>query len=93
MLGPRRQEPRLDYVHMWVAADDPSYNPAMTETIKPAEVSDAGAPATSPGAPRARRASCSSEAVICERCGAEMFRMHAVWRCPECRFKTDCCGW
>ena len=20
-------------------------------------------------------------------------RMHAVWRCPSCRFKTDCCGW
>lgn len=33
------------------------------------------------------------EAVICERCGAEMFRMHAVWRCPACRYKTDCCGW
>jgi hypothetical protein len=30
---------------------------------------------------------------ICERCGAEMYRMHAVWRCPACRFKTDCCGW
>jgi len=34
-----------------------------------------------------------SDAVICERCGAEMFRMHAVWRCPVCRYKTDCCGW
>jgi len=34
-----------------------------------------------------------NDAVICERCGAEMFRMHAVWRCPACRFKTDCCGW
>ncbi|MYD84723.1 MAG: hypothetical protein F4137_01240 [Acidobacteria bacterium] len=33
------------------------------------------------------------DAVICERCGAEMFRMHAVWRCPACRYKTDCCGW
>jgi hypothetical protein len=33
------------------------------------------------------------DAVVCERCGAEMFRMHAVWRCPTCRFKTDCCGW
>jgi hypothetical protein len=33
------------------------------------------------------------EKVACERCGAEMFRMHAVWRCPRCRFKTDCCGW
>jgi hypothetical protein len=32
-------------------------------------------------------------AMTCERCGAEMYRMHAVWRCPACRFKTDCCGW
>ena len=32
--------------------------------------------------------------MICERCGgAEMYRMHAVWRCPACGFKTDCCGW
>ena len=37
---------------------------------------------------------CKDEAMICERCGkAEMYRMHAVWRCPECGFKTDCCGW
>lgn len=34
-----------------------------------------------------------ADTVICERCGADMFRMHAVWRCPRCRFKTDCCGW
>ncbi|MCU0255928.1 MAG: hypothetical protein MUF60_04230 [Vicinamibacterales bacterium] len=31
--------------------------------------------------------------VACERCGHDMFRMHAVWRCPSCGFKTDCCGW
>jgi ribosomal protein L37E len=31
--------------------------------------------------------------VLCERCGAEMYRMHAVWRCQDCGFKTDCCGW
>jgi ribosomal protein L37E len=31
--------------------------------------------------------------MLCERCGAEMYRMHAVWRCPSCGFKTDCCGW
>jgi hypothetical protein len=31
--------------------------------------------------------------VLCERCGAEMYRMHAVWRCTQCGFKTDCCGW
>lgn len=36
----------------------------------------------------------TDDRVICERCGkAEMYRMHAVWRCPECGFKTDCCGW
>jgi rubrerythrin len=33
------------------------------------------------------------EKMLCDRCGAEMYRMHAVWRCPECGFKTDCCGW
>jgi len=30
---------------------------------------------------------------LCERCGAEAYRMHAVWRCPVCGFKSDCCGW
>jgi hypothetical protein len=36
----------------------------------------------------------ADDKVICERCGqAEMYRMHAVWRCPHCGFKTDCCGW
>jgi predicted RNA-binding Zn-ribbon protein involved in translation (DUF1610 family) len=36
----------------------------------------------------------TAEKMICERCGqAEMYRMHAVWRCPSCGFKTDCCGW
>ena len=33
------------------------------------------------------------DAFPCDRCGAEMFRMHAVWRCPSCGYKTDCCGW
>ena len=35
----------------------------------------------------------TSDAVLCERCRTEMFRMHAVWRCPGCGYKTDCCGW
>lgn len=36
----------------------------------------------------------SDDLMLCERCGkAEMYRMHAVWRCPDCGFKTDCCGW
>jgi rubrerythrin len=34
----------------------------------------------------------NEDAMRCERCGADMYRMHAVWRCPNCRFKTDCCG-
>jgi hypothetical protein len=34
-----------------------------------------------------------TDKVLCERCGAEMYRMHAVWRCANCGFKTDCCGW
>jgi len=33
------------------------------------------------------------DVVLCERCGDAMYRMHAVWRCPACGFKTDCCGW
>ena len=38
-------------------------------------------------------AASGEDAMKCERCGHEMYRMHAVWRCPSCRFKTDCCGW
>ena len=39
-------------------------------------------------------AGCRDEVMLCERCGkGEVYRMHAVWRCPECGFKTDCCGW
>jgi ribosomal protein L37AE/L43A len=32
--------------------------------------------------------------VVCERCGGgNVYRMHAVWRCADCGYKTDCCGW
>jgi hypothetical protein len=41
-----------------------------------------------PAAPAADR-----DAMPCDRCGTPMFRMHAVWRCPACGYKTDCCGW
>jgi ribosomal protein L37AE/L43A len=34
-----------------------------------------------------------NDKMLCERCGEEMYRMHAVWRCSVCGFKTDCCGW
>ena len=43
---------------------------------------------------RSKSPGCDADRMMCERCGkAEMYRMHAVWRCPECGFKTDCCGW
>jgi ribosomal protein L37E len=35
----------------------------------------------------------ADDKTLCERCGAEMYRMHAVWRCSACGYKTDCCGW
>jgi len=47
-----------------------------------------------PISPLKTTAPAADDKVICERCGqAEMYRMHAVWRCPNCGFKTDCCGW
>ena len=33
------------------------------------------------------------EKIFCDRCGGEVYRMHAVWRCIKCGFKSDCCGW
>jgi hypothetical protein len=60
------------------------YNSRMPEPDKPA------APVPTPPA---GRPAADADKVLCERCGAEMFRMHAVWRCPVCRYKTDCCGW
>jgi hypothetical protein len=36
----------------------------------------------------------AEDRMVCERCGkANVYRMHAVWRCADCGFKTDCCGW
>jgi hypothetical protein len=51
---------------------------------------DRWAPAA-PSSASARPA--SADAMLCDRCATEMFRMHAVWRCPACGYKTDCCGW
>jgi hypothetical protein len=34
-----------------------------------------------------------SDKMLCDRCGDEVYRMRAVWRCPACGFRTDCCGW
>ena len=33
-----------------------------------------------PAAASSRKPAANSDAVACERCGHEMFRMHAVWR-------------
>jgi rubrerythrin len=57
----------------------------MSESPKPAAATPAPISRTTPPP--------STDKVLCERCGTEMFRMHAVWRCPSCGFKTDCCGW
>lgn len=62
------------------------YNRGMPHSTKPTLQPEQTKPTT-------HTAQARDEAVLCERCGAEMFRMHAVWRCPACRYKTDCCGW
>jgi predicted RNA-binding Zn-ribbon protein involved in translation (DUF1610 family) len=51
------------------------------------------APATSSKTDLTQKKAAKPDAFLCERCGEEMFRMHAVWRCPNCGFNTDCCGW
>ena len=38
-------------------------------------------------------ATSNDEKIFCDRCGGEVYRMHAVWRCSKCGFKSDCCGW
>ena len=50
-------------------------------------------PVTSAAPRDARARNPGEERVLCDRCRTEMFRMHAVWRCPACGYKTDCCGW
>ncbi len=49
-------------------------------------------PASRPITP-IKAAASAEDKMLCERCGAEMYRMRAVWRCLACGFKTDCCGW
>jgi ribosomal protein L37E len=46
-----------------------------------------------PSPSSAKTSGAEDDKVLCERCGKEMYRLHAVWRCPACGFKTDCCGW
>ena len=35
----------------------------------------------------------TNDRIFCDRCGGEVYRMHAVWRCSKCGYKSDCCGW
>ena len=65
----------------------------MSAPLNPARTAAPPATATLRATATRRPAAAGDDAFICERCGAEMFRMHAVWRCPACRYKTDCCGW
>jgi hypothetical protein len=59
--------------------------PRMPDTPEPANVDP---PVLRVGSPR------EPEAIVCERCSsANVYRMHAVWRCADCGYKTDCCGW
>ena len=62
--------------------------PRMSDAPKPSRVTSLQ-PLLSPGlTPKA------DEKMVCERCGgADVYRMHAVWRCPNCGYKTVCCGW
>jgi ribosomal protein L37AE/L43A len=56
-------------------------------------MSDAPKPPAPLSSPPTLRTS-APESVVCERCGREnVYRMHAVWRCADCGYKTDCCGW
>jgi hypothetical protein len=65
-------------------ASDPAAEEAFPRPLPPAITAVTSALTSSP---------LREPATVCERCGAEMYRMHAVWRCPACGFKTDCCGW
>jgi len=62
--------------------------PRMSDAPKPSRVTSLQPLLSSRTAPAA------DEKMVCERCGgASVYRMHAVWRCSDCGFKTDCCGW
>src|SRR5262245_1523953 len=68
------------------------YNRRMPEPTGSSTAASSAGGRTDPSS-HCMRTSPASDKVLCERCGDEMFRMHAVWRCPSCGYKTDCCGW
>jgi len=61
--------------------------PSMAETPKKETITPVRSALNPP------KCDMKDDQMVCERCGAEMYRMHAVWRCAGCGFKTDCCGW
>jgi len=65
--------------------------PAVRRAITPIRLTSLpGSPGLDPAfGPPSR----GDDKMLCDRCGAEVYRMHAVWRCPSCGFKSDCCGW
>jgi hypothetical protein len=64
----------------------PSADATTITTVKPVK------PIT-PITPLKTTAPANDDKMPCDRCGVDMYRMHAVWRCPACGYKTDCCGW
>ena len=65
-------------------SDSPAPKPIRSKDITPLPTLMVDTRATRP----------ADERMVCERCGgANVYRMHAVWRCADCGFKTDCCGW
>ncbi len=66
---------------MRAMADVPEPTPPALTKIRPLLADSSPQPPETP-------------AMVCERCGGgNVYRMHAVWRCAGCGFKTDCCGW
>jgi hypothetical protein len=73
---------------------EPTGHKSQSKPITPLQTGLSNpAAARTPGAPGTTNAMSSGDGMPCDRCGADMYRMHAVWRCPACGFKTDCCGW
>ena len=73
-----------------MSADEPRDTPSL-----PRGMSEQPAPRPSVKAisPIKTTLPVSDDSAGCERCGGEIYRMHAVWRCSKCGYKTDCCGW
>ena len=62
----------------------PEHNDKPIKPITPLKTGLASAPGG---------ATPQDEKIFCDRCGGEVYRMHAVWRCSQCGYKSDCCGW